>query len=569
MSKLSLSVYLNAYNDRNPSNNPGQNSFKWNRALNSVIVDNPDSLGPVSIAPGENRPLFSGMRTLLQDGTTQYSISLKPFSTTTYVLSAVGGTLPNFRTPRTTGADATTKINTSVNGPLETFTSITGTFASFTGRLPGMLSNVTITANVVGAGGNAVVLTGDGATSVNGLISAWNIANPGNTITLTAGNGTQIPNAGFFASFTGTIAGTSTGVTITADNVGNIGNSVELIGDGVTSITGLISAWNIANPSNTITLATGDGTQIPQGSASAFYTGVGSPPSIGFFTPVTITAQTPGAAGNAVELIGDGASSVNTLIANWNIANPSNMIMLTAGNGGQIPDFGSLFTLAGGIDAAKVDLTGGLSANMQFSGGVNSTPLNIVGAQVGDYVTIGDQFSTDNQGTFKLIAFNATSFTIENPNAVIEGPITLGSGFASQIQIYSSTAVQVDDVLVISGGFSLATQGSYKISAVYANSVEFTSINPLPIEGPITTQAITIYSNAKTLIYIESDSTLSVIVNGVVVGNLEPFVVANAAQPSFPPTVVPGMFLLKSTVWSLAVQNNGLNSANVFFAAVE
>jgi hypothetical protein len=74
---------------------------------------------------------------------------------------------------------------------------------------------------------------------------------------------------------------------------------------------------------------------------------------------------------------------------------------------------------------------------------------------------------------------------------------------------------------------------------------------------------------AKQLVYIESDSPVNVILNGTDIGNIEPFVISNAAQPSFPPKIVPGIFMLKSTVWSLAVLNNGINSANVYFAAVE
>jgi hypothetical protein len=152
--------------------------------MHSLQVNNPTNQEAI-VAPGETLQLFMGTRSLAQDGTTEYSISLKPLTTNTYVLSWTGGTAPNFRTPRSTGANATTQIVTSVNGPLETFTSSPGTHASFTGQLPGMISSVTITANNLGSGGNSVLLVGNGTSSISSLISAWNTANPSNMITLT------------------------------------------------------------------------------------------------------------------------------------------------------------------------------------------------------------------------------------------------------------------------------------------------------------------------------------------------------------------------------------------------
>jgi hypothetical protein len=65
------------------------------------------------------------------------------------------------------------------------------------------------------------------------------------------------------ASFEGQVAGMTTDVTIEADNAGIAGNSILLVGDGVKDIDTLISDWNTANPSNTASLAAGDGSQVP------------------------------------------------------------------------------------------------------------------------------------------------------------------------------------------------------------------------------------------------------------------------------------------------------------------
>lgn len=64
------------------------------------------------------------------------------------------------------------------------------------------------------------------------------------------------------AHYTGTPAGASTPVTITANTAGTAGN-VTLVADSVKTIAVLISDWNTAHPSNQLTLTSGVGTQVP------------------------------------------------------------------------------------------------------------------------------------------------------------------------------------------------------------------------------------------------------------------------------------------------------------------
>jgi len=315
MSQLNLLVFLNAYEDKNSSNNPSLNNFKWNRSLNSIQVGNPQEQ-PVQLAPGETKELFNGSRVLAQDLTTQYSIALKPLTSNIYTLSWVGGTAPNFRIPRATGADATTQVTVTINGPVATFTS-----------------------------------------------------------------------------------------------------------------------------------------------------------------------------------------------------------------------------------------TGG-------------TPFNLTTVQVGDSVFIGNLFNSLNQGFNKIISKTTTSFSVANPNAFAEGPITLGTNFASQIQIFSAAGVQVNDKMVINGGFSPVTQGTYVITAVYANALEFFSINILPQEGPITTNAIAIYSNAKQFVYIEADKHCDININGANTDNIQPFFSGGLV-------VSPGLFMRTATVYSLSITNKSDSTANVLMLSVE
>lgn len=314
MSKLSLLVYLNAISDANSSNNASLNNFRWTRDISGIPVNNPTS-HVRSLAPGENHTLFSGTRTLSGDGTTVYSLALKPLSSNNYIITATSGTMPNFRTPRSTGADATTAITITLNGPLATFTSTAG------------------------------------------------------------------------------------------------------------------------------------------------------------------------------------------------------------------------------------------------------TPLNMAAVQVGDFVRIGNLFNQLSQGEYQILAKTATSFTVDNPDAAAEGPIVLGSGFATQIQIYSAAGVQVGDTFVISGGFSLVTQGSYQVTDVTANTLEFYSTEVLPPETGIMTTALAVYSSAKTLVYIECDQKTTITINGTQNVNVEPLIINNSTQP--------GLFMVHATVWSLSVQNNSINPSNLFVATVE
>ncbi len=76
-------------------------------------------------------------------------------------------------------------------------------------------------------------------------------------------SGTLLSQQGDFAFFTGTISGTATPVTITADHPGAAGNSVALIFNGSNSVSDAINTWNLANPSDQVSLTSGNGTQIP------------------------------------------------------------------------------------------------------------------------------------------------------------------------------------------------------------------------------------------------------------------------------------------------------------------
>jgi hypothetical protein len=325
MSKFSALFYLNAYSDSHSSNAPDRNNFKWTRNYNGVSVRNPIGYG-FSLAPGETKTLFNGVRALTQDNTTQYSIAPVAGNPNLYALSWVGGTNPTFRTGRTSGANATTQVTVTLNGPVLTFTS-----------------------------------------------------------------------------------------------------------------------------------------------------------------------------------------------------------------------------------------TGGQNFNL-ISGGV----------VVGDYVRIGNLFNVANQGMadWKIISVTATSFSVSNQIGAAEGPITLGSGFANQIDIYSAAGVQIGDTLQILSGFSPVTQGSYQVTGVSDKFLQFASLSILPTEGPFATEPIAVYSQAQKMVYLESDQNVTMSINGVSGSNLGPFATTDACGNPLCSGNQPGVFMTTSTIWSLTVTNTSTNTANLFFAAV-
>lgn len=108
-----------AYEDPSSTNNPEQRPFDWSRKLQGIVVENP-STNPYKIAPLQSVTLFTGVKTLTADGTTQYDLSLSALASNRYRLTWDGtGTAPGFRTARTVDfADGTVIVapqsNTSV-----------------------------------------------------------------------------------------------------------------------------------------------------------------------------------------------------------------------------------------------------------------------------------------------------------------------------------------------------------------------------------------------------------------------------------------------------------------------
>jgi len=89
------------------------------------------------------------------------------------------------------------------------------------------------------------------------------IASPG--IAATTGNVTTL--SGSFAATTG---GTPEAINLTADNTGIIGNGIVITGTGAILLSTLVSNWNAANPTNTITLTEIEGSDYTPSNGETF-----------------------------------------------------------------------------------------------------------------------------------------------------------------------------------------------------------------------------------------------------------------------------------------------------------
>lgn len=199
------------------------------------------------------------------------------------------------------------------------------------------------------------------------------------------------------------------------------------------------------------------------------------------------------------------------------------------------------------------------SATVTTFSSTAGTPLNLIsgGAIVGDNVIIAGPFNISNKVQSKILSLTATSFSIENISGVPE-VVTMAS--VNDIKIFSAAGVQKQDSLRIYGGFSPATRATYEITSVSSDEIEFYSSKALAAET-VTTNQINAYYGNKNFVYLESDYSLNLEINGQSEGNIDPFVEGNASKPA--------IFMKKSVIWSMVVTNDTINTVKVFYVTIE
>jgi hypothetical protein len=183
-------------------------------------------------------------------------------------------------------------------------------------------------------------------------------------------------------------------------------------------------------------------------------------------------------------------------------------------------------------------------------------------------VTTGDTslFDPLNEGEWTVIGATATTLTLERaPGASFSGLAETKTLTAvDQFQAYSATGVQVSDTIDFLAGFSAATRRSYKLTAVAAKYVEFSSSLPLAAETLIPgANSFHIYSAAKRYLGVESDQEVALKVNGATgeENRVEPMLAGD-------PTKV-GWREGWGTVYSLSIKNRSTARASVLIITAE
>jgi hypothetical protein len=133
----------------------------------------------------------------------------------------------------------------------------------------------------------------------------------------------------------------------------------------------------------------------------------------------------------------------------------------------------------------------------------------------------------------------------------------------SDVQIFSATGVQVDDILRLVSGFPAALCQNYGIVSVTADAVEFLSGTTLPSVSAVVPGAsnVVVFSDARSYVSLETDQNIEVSINGGTAFTVEPILAGD-------PTKV-GVFHLTGTVYSLSILNKSTVTASVRVMSVE
>lgn len=239
-------------------------------------------------------------------------------------------------------------------------------------------------------------------------------------------------------------------------------------------------------------------------------------------------------------------------------AGTSNTYVLEYTGTGTEPRFRRKRELGTGNDT-EISLTKNANLmTLQFTGGAFDD-LTTITMNIGDKILVGAGFAAANQGTFTVLGYTADSISYENASGVPE-TVNLTAEFDKQLRVFAPVTVQKGDTLAIKEDFSILTQNSYEITNVTDYYVEFYSTASLP-EETVVTNGISIYSNSKTLVYIETTKKIDITYNETQVVRVLPIIDGT--------TVRPGIFMLNADVYSLSIQNSDAAEAEIFVASVE
>lgn len=98
-STFNLDYAILAYGDPTPTSNPRLKSVDWAQNLDGYTVNNAKTY-PFQVLPNSQLSVFSGIQATTLSGSTAFTVTLSPLSTSTYRFTWSGGTNPTLRTDR-------------------------------------------------------------------------------------------------------------------------------------------------------------------------------------------------------------------------------------------------------------------------------------------------------------------------------------------------------------------------------------------------------------------------------------------------------------------------------------
>ena len=235
----------------------------------------------------------------------------------------------------------------------------------------------------------------------------------------------------------------------------------------------------------------------------------------GTSTPVVLTANTPGVAGNGISLTFSGSNTITAAIATWNAAHPTNQVTLTSGNGSQVPTAGAAVLIdgvEGSIVATNLDIT--ISTNTVTQALVTSTVASNLVAN--DWITISG--TTNWNGNYKILeVLTPTTFYITPPSGSTPVP---QSGVASYAIVTTTQAngFPTDSTVHISGttnygGAPLASGTLTKVTGTGDATIAFSAFSN---SGATYTFTVTAANATEDAVYSNNGNTF--VIQDTIVG---------------------------------------------------
>lgn len=164
-----------------------------------------------------------------------------------------------------------------------------------------------------------------------------------------------------------------------------------------------------------------------------------------------------------------------------------------------------------GIAACQVTVNNSVIAVFDYSG------ATLAAVQAGDMMRINGASQYDsgpyafndlNSGLWVVLAVAGTQVScVRESGQPFSGATESVAVATADVQFYSASGIQKGNKFSVTGTLSPVSQKTFEVLAVTANTVDFVSASPLPVESGLAyvPGSITFYSESKKLVYIEVD----------------------------------------------------------------